>query len=507
MGQGKKKCCHNKNPRSFTLPNQTRKVTKNKIVQAITPGSFEAEAHWYPKALNATIHPLVSFFLNLSTDRIVSRYCHLNPKTDKAALVEMLNYECKYFLWSGADLIHATTAEGNRRMVVIENNSCPSGQKSMPLLDDHEEEGGYRRLVERTFLPYVNRKVGGPKVEGHLAVIYDKNPMETTGYAAIIADVFKEEVLLITDYNGADFRNLKLENNQLHAKVGESWVPLRAAFRYVTQKPWNRLPMNCRTKILNPIVACLAGGRNKMVAAKAYDFFNGELNGSGLKIHAPETIRDVAKAEIPLWVARWGGLAVVKIPYSNAGQGVFTITNEKELEAFMATDIHYDRYIVQSLIGNYQWSSNSSSGRYFHVGTIPNKQGKTHVCDIRLMVSSTKNGIRPLACYSRRAKKPLADSLTGNDDSWAMLGTNLSEKLGDNQWSSDVNRLLLMDRRDFNRMGVGLDDLIEAFIQTVLSTIAIDKMAKQLYTKKGKFSMRLFKSLNDDAALINEILP
>lgn len=481
-------------------------MNQNKPIQIVSPGSFEAEAHWYPKALNATIHPLVSFFLNLSTDRIVSRYCHLNPQTDRRKLADLLQYQCQHFLWSGADLIHATTAEGNRRMVVIENNSCPSGQKSMPLLDDHEEEGGYRRLVERTFLPYLKRKTGGSKVVGRLAVIYDKNPMETAGYAAVIANVFQEDVLLITDYNGAKDRNLKLENNQLHARVDEQWLPLRAAFRYVTQKPWSRLPINCRTKILNPIVACLAGGRNKMVAAKAYDFFNGELLGTGLKIHAPETIRDVAKAEIPLWVNRWGGQAVVKIPYSNAGQGVYTITNEQELEAFMTTDIYYDRYIVQSLIGNYQWSSNSSNGRYFHVGTIPNKQGQTHVCDIRMMVSSTTAGIRPLACYSRRARAPLADRLSGTDDSWAMLGTNLSEKLGDNQWSSDVNRLLLMDRRDFNRMGVGLDDLIEAFIQTVLSTIAIDKMAKQLFTKKGKFSMRLFKSLNDDAALLDEML-
>ncbi|OAV44940.1 hypothetical protein [Lewinella sp. 4G2] len=481
-------------------------MIQNTPVQSISPGTFQAEAHWYPKALNATIHPLVSFFLNLSTERIVSRYCHLNPKTDRDELTRLLEYKCQHFLWSGADLIHATTAEGNRRMVVIENNSCPSGQKSMPLLDDHEEEGGYRRLVERTFLPFVKRKTGGTKVEGRLAVLYDKNPMETRGYAAVIADVFKEEVLLVTDYDGAESRNLQLADNQLHARVGEEWVPLRAAFRYVTQKPWTRLPLNCRTKILNPIVACLAGGRNKMVAAKAYDFLNGELAGSGLRIHAPETIRDVAKAEIPLWVNRWGGQAVVKIPYSNAGQGVFTITNQQELDDFMETDIHYDRYIVQSLIGNYQWSSNSSTGRYFHVGTIPDKQGKTHVCDIRMMVSSTKDGIRPLACYSRRARAPLTDELTGNDDSWAMLGTNLSEKLGDNQWSSDVNRLLLMDRRDFNRMGVGLDDLIEAFIQTVLSTIAIDKMAKQLYTKKGKFSLRLFRSLNDDAALLDEML-
>lgn len=480
-------------------------MTELNTVRAIRPGSFSAEAHWYPKALNATIHPLVSFFLNLSTERIVTRYCHLNPKANEVKLRELLEYECRHFLWSGADLIHATTAEGNRRMVVIENNSCPSGQKSMPLLDDHEEEGGYRRLVERTFLPYVKKRIGGVRIDGRLAVIYDKNPMETTGYAAVIADVFDEEVLLITDYDGVAGRCLKVEDHQLYARHEGEWVPLRAAFRYVTQKPWNRLPMSSKTKILNPIVACLAGGRNKMMAAKAYDFFNGELSGTGLKIHAPETIRDVSREEIPLWVARWGGQAVIKIPYSNAGQGVFTITNERELEAFMATDIHYDRYIVQSLIGNYHWSSTGSSGRYYHVGTIPNKKGQTHVCDIRLMVSSTQKGIRPLACYSRRAAAPLADTLEGNTDSWAMLGTNLSEKLGDNQWTSDVNRLLLMDRRDFNRMGVGLDDLIEAYIQTVLSTIAIDKMAVQLFTKKGKFSKRLFQSLNDDATLLGEL--
>ena len=33
---------------------------------------------------------------------------------------------------------------------------------------------------------------------------------------------------------------------------------------------------------------------------------------------------------------------------------------------------------------------------------------------------------------------------------------------------SDTNRLVLMDRRDFNKLGVGLDDMIEAYIQTVL---------------------------------------
>jgi hypothetical protein len=30
----------------------------------------------------------------------------------------------------------------------------------------------------------------------------------------------------------------------------------------------------------------------------------------------------------------------------------------------------YEQYIVQSLIGNYSWSSVTRHGQYFHVGTV-----------------------------------------------------------------------------------------------------------------------------------------
>ncbi|MBN3586117.1 hypothetical protein JYB64_27370, partial [Algoriphagus aestuarii] len=92
---------------------------------------------------------------------------------------------------------------------------------------------------------------------------------------------------------------------------GGSWHPIRAALRYVTQKPWNRIPVNTKTFIYNPIIACLAGGRNKLVAAKAYDLFNAELQNNGLKIYTPETIMDLTLNEIPLWVKRFGGHAVI----------------------------------------------------------------------------------------------------------------------------------------------------------------------------------------------------
>ena len=485
----------------------TQSPTKEHLTSAkvILPETFEPENHWYPKALNATIHPLINFFLNLKQERILKRYCHLHPIVKPEILRELLSYKPRHFIWAGADLMHVTTAGGKRQMVVIENNSCPSGQKSMPLLDDNQEEGGYRLLMERTIYPILKSKKR--TVPGKLAVLYDKNPMEASGYAHAMASYFKEPVYFVSYYNDDPSPAVQFRGGVMHVRdESGKWQPIRAAFRYLTQQPWNRLPIHSKTHLINPTVACLAGGRNKMVASKAYNLFNGEIEGSGLAILTPETIWDVSKAEIPLWVNKMGGHAVVKNPYSNAGQGVFTIVNEKELNDFMQLEFKYERFIVQSLIGNFNWSSNSSKGKLYHVGTMPNDKGNTYAADLRMMVSATKGGIRPLACYARRARKPLVDHLTEGANSWDVLGTNLSVKEGENQWSSETNRLMLMDRRDFNRLGIGLDGLIDAYIQTVLSMVAIDKMAKALFNAKNRFRARLFQSLDDDKTLLDEIM-
>ena len=302
-------------------------MSKSSTVQ---PNEFEPHLHWYPKALNATIHPMISFFLSLEQERIITRYCHLHPTVDKEKLREILNHKSKYFLWAGADLLNVTSAGGKRQMVVIENNSCPSGQKSMPLVDDNQEQGSYRLMIERTFKPSLKNLRN--KIKGGLAVIYDKNPMEVSGYAEVIADVMQEPVYYVSFYKNEENPSVKFVDGILYVLDGEEWKPIRAAFRYVTQKPWNRIPVNAKTKILNPTIACLAGGRNKMVAAKAYDIFNAEIAPFGLKINMPETIWDVSKNEIPLWVRKLGGHAVIKVPYSNAGQGVYTIVTEEELD-------------------------------------------------------------------------------------------------------------------------------------------------------------------------------
>lgn len=468
--------------------------------QIIVPNTFNGQNHWYEKSLNATIHPMVSYFLNLNTTQIVNRYCHLRPKVDKEFLRSVLEYKPKYYLLSGADLFHVTTSQGKRNMVIIENNSCPSGQKSMPLLNEFNDKGGYKEFVEKTIKPLIAQKK-----KKNVAVIYDKNFMEASGYAHALADMAGEEVDLIPYYNKND-EHIRLNDGYLEFKKDGVWKRLDVVFRYLTQHPWDRLPVLSKTIIVNPVIVCLAGGRNKLMASKAYDIYNAELEAHNLKILTPETIWDVNKNEIPLWVSKFGGKAVVKIPYSNAGQGVFTITNKKELDDFMAIDIQYEKYIVQSLIGNANWSSKTSSGKYYHVGTMPNKRGESYVLDFRMMIHSTEDGYRPLSIYSRRARKPLSDKLDSGSHSWDVLGTNLSYRKEDNSWGSETSRLLLMERKEFNNLGVGIDELIEAFIQTVLSSIAIDKMAIQLIGSKGQLKRKLLRSLNDDATLLNEIM-
>ena len=471
----------------------------------VSPGSFEPPAHFYPQVLNAHIHPMVRHFMSLSNDRIAARYGHLHPRAKSEAVRGVLTHRPRHFLWGGADLMLVTNDDGHRGVVVVETNSSPSGQKSMPIASEDEERGGYRTLLERAFLPALGRR-GAPRT-GVLAVFFDKNPMEAGGYASTLADLTGEHVLLVSLPESASESRVRVDQGGfIEARTpDEEWVKVRGALRYVTQRPWTRLPVVTRTVLFNPILACLSGGRNKLLAAKAYDMSNAALNERGLALHSPETIWDVTREEVPLWIERMGGYGVVKVPYANAGQGVYTIASQVELDAFMALDHSYDRFIVQGLVGHPHWSSRTSRGRLFHVGTVPNKRNEIFVADIRVMVGAGPNGFFPVALYARRTRSPLQAELDESMDSWAMLGTNLSVKREDGSWGTEPERLLIMDSRNFNQLGLGLDDLVEAYLQTVMAVTSIDDMAQRLVNTKGQFRRRLFASLNPDPTLLAEV--
>ena len=94
----------------------------------------------------------------------------------------------------------------------------------------------------------------------------------------------------------------------------------------------------------------------------------------------------------------------------------------------MVLETSYDKFIVQSLVGNHQWSSSTNEGSYFHIGTIPNKHNNVFIFDLRMMIYTTEEGYKPLCAYARKARAPMQKEAPVND-SWEVLGTNLSVKL------------------------------------------------------------------------------
>lgn len=67
----------------------------------ISQGEFEPEQHFYPRVLNAQIHPLIQSFFTLGNERIIARYTHLNPQVKPEDLKSILSYSPTHFQWAG----------------------------------------------------------------------------------------------------------------------------------------------------------------------------------------------------------------------------------------------------------------------------------------------------------------------------------------------------------------------------------------------------------------------
>lgn len=521
-----------RSPSSGSLNAKEKINESKKNAVALIASDFHFSNHFYPKVQRSKIGAVGKRFFQLGNDAVVSRYCQLNPQVDRQALAELLAYRPKYFKWAGCDLFNVTDGEGRRQMIIIETNSCPSGIKSMPRIDESNEFGSYKRLIGSIWEGELSSVTGS----GELAVVYDKNLMEASGYAAILSGLAKERVWLV-EYlvdNEEDkencSRNVQWRNDgymYVRDKF-DQWHKLRACLRYVTQKPWTKLPVNTKTVVLNPLVACLAGGRNKIIASYAYKRFNEEMAArrSNLAIRMPYSIINVKKRDIPRLIANdpvLNGKAVIKVPYSNCGQGVYTIMNQQELDEFMSIDHGYDMYILQSLVASRHWasSSNPKPGQYFHVGTrrgaqaldvngnpatkFDNNDDESYVFDIRLTVTTNSSGFLPVSMNFRKARKPLLDDESRIESSWDVLGTNLSVKLDKNAWDTETERLIVLDDECIDNLMLDEDDLIDSYIQTVFSVIAIDKLCCELHDEQGRFDFERFQQMNPDYCLLNEI--
>ncbi|XP_078607037.1 uncharacterized protein LOC144879452 [Branchiostoma floridae x Branchiostoma japonicum] len=498
-----------RSPAHYTLSSHTTIPVNHSDVMAyvIHPREARPYSFLHPAMGEAKTHPTVTAFLHLDTEQILHRYGKEHKDVQPEALWKILTYRPKHFRWAGGDLFAGVTATGQREMVVIEVNSVPTGPKYMP----HGGTGmdsGYHKLMGETFLDTVSSKCNPSLRNMPLAVLHDKQnthrqQIEPIAYATALADITKEPVYLVETFvDQPKEHSIRWTDGVMEVRdVEDQWHAVRAAFRYVTQKPWTRIPLTTKTVVFNHIASDLSGGRNKLLAAMAYDDFNKQQGGTGLRIRTPHTFLRVTKAQIPTAVQALGGKAVIKVPYSNCGQGVYTVTSQKELDKLMALDLNYEKFIVQALVGHKNWSSS----QWHHACTLPDEYGREYVFDTRLMVHATPDGFRPLCIFSRRAHLPLPDTLDGTEDSWEYLGTNLSIKDTIGAWQSDTERLLSVDNEPFEALGLSMENLVDGFVQTVMAATAIDKMCCRLVRPDNSFDFEEFAVLADDRKILEEI--
>lgn len=69
--------------------------------RVVSPGSFDDVAHFYPKALNAALHPQLRFFATLGNERIATRTCHLHPRARRSTVTDVLTRCPEHFRWGG----------------------------------------------------------------------------------------------------------------------------------------------------------------------------------------------------------------------------------------------------------------------------------------------------------------------------------------------------------------------------------------------------------------------
>jgi hypothetical protein len=118
-----------------------------------------------------------------------------------------------------------------------------------------------------------------------------------------------------------------------------------------------------------------------------------------------------------------------------------------------------------------------------------------------MMVCSGPRGFTPLSAYARRAPEPLGSNARAS----RRLRTNLSYKDPSGGWGNDTSRLIPLGEDQFGSLGLGLEDMVDAYIQTVLSVVAIEQMSESLVDGQGNFAVERFQALNGDLSLMREI--
>lgn len=131
-----------------------------------------------------------------------------------------------------------------------------------------------------------------------------------------------------------------------------------------------------------------------------------------------------------------------------------------------------------------------------------------YACTIRIIACSLPSGFKMTAIRGARAPEPFASICSETNRSPTSTKTLNEDAYITNIGTDDrsASRLVILDDAAMRGLAIGIDDIVDGFIQTVFSIHAIDAMCKRLTTSDGELNLQLLKELNPDPQLLAELM-
>jgi len=283
------------------------------------------------------------------------------------------------------------------------------------------------------------------------------------------------------------------------------WVPIRACFRTLSAAPWIRIPVsnNLKTFMYPHPITCLTTGKNKLLANYAYEQFNEKYRGFGLEIKTPRTVSGVEKKDIREIIKQeFGFRAIIKTPYDGHGRGIYVVRDEADVDKFLALDSsRYNLFLVQDLIGFETDICKDNPSRYTHVGYVGPDHSK-YAYSLRMIVTDSPTGYKLICICGARASMPFYRGRADVVDEQSDLSyiTNIVPKE-----LEGMERDIPASEDGVKRMGFTVDNVVDAYLQSVMCMLAIDQVCQNLFREDGCLDLELLKKLCPDPQLLSEV--
>jgi hypothetical protein len=414
----------------------------------------------------------------LDADKETIIECYLNNigKNSRETLRYIMNERSRHFILAGVDLMAVENREtGERDFLLLEINSAPGFIYCTP--ENDAAEYGYKRLIH-LLLDHTPKD----QWDGIVHFSEGKVPVEDRGFFHYYREILKRDVNIL---GPRDLEKLSLNReNQLEYRGR----PITGAIRYIHKDPWNYLAPSVKGTFINSTKVDLCGGRDKLMAERAFD--SCIVHNKKIVLSRPECFTAHTREELEHIILSKEFPLVVKKRFLNSGIGIYFILNKDLSVLKELSDKDFPIVVQQMIIA--PGTGINSDFPWEQKGVCI--EGKRYAYDLRVVVASGPDGYKPLMVYGRRGRRPFSDLKNcghGTEIFDDIFKVNIAKKKG-SDFVFESNRLILPTDEGWEMLGITESELMAAYMESILSLYAADRFCDSY---EGRFDELLAKFL------------